>query len=104
MRLSSSPSLDHSRTVDQRENQLVELCLVILSHLPPTYLLQNAVYLVVEMILRSQVDSFALVQFLLVLIKRIVFENIDVRRNSSDHLVVYVDALQLKLQTFLVFG
>lgn len=70
----------------------------------PTYLLQNGVDLVVEMVLRPQIDRLALVQLLLVLIQTIVFEDVNVGRNSSDHFVVYVYALELKLQTLLVLG
>ena len=74
------------------------------THSLPTDLLQNAVYLVVEMVLWSQIDRFAFVQLLLVLIKSIVLKDIDVCRNSSNHFVIEADALQLKLQTILVLG
>lgn len=57
-----------------------------------------------KMVLRSQIDRLALVQLLLVLVKSIVLEYIDVRRDSLHDFVVDADALQLKLQTLLVFG
>lgn len=68
----------------------------------PTDLLQNAVNLVMKMVLRPQIDCLALVELLLVLVKSIVLENVDVFRDPFHHLIVNADAFQLKLKALLV--
>ena len=55
-----------------------------------------------KMVLRPQIDCLALVELLLVLVKSIVLENVDVFRDPFHHLIVNADAFQLKLKALLV--